>query len=361
MSLTLVRLGLDVDGAESLARARGFLERNRYALVLTDMRLPDGMGLELVREVYQIAFEVARELYQEEWRRLRPRLLTLATWVGYDTDGRSDIGWNTTFAKRLMVQLDQLGHYRTEIRACLEHARDELLLAPLLELLDARLALAIKSAEDDLRTLAEAGKQDTVWRVRLAQTARDMVRNRGSRLTHADQALDLVERALAAVRDEELALRLCVLRAELCSQGLFGAGTHVRINAIQLHNAIRKTIGMDHAPDDPTHRLTYVNAIAKLIEAAEPQTINFASVTDERATARRMFMAVVQMLKHLDGSEPIRFLIAECETSFTILTALYFARLFGVEDRIDISPLFETRNALDRGAEIIAGALAVPA
>ena len=25
-------------------------------------------------------------------------------------------------------------------------------------------------------------------------------------------------------------------------------------------------------------------------------------------------MTVTQMLKHLDGSEPIRFLIAECET-----------------------------------------------
>ncbi|MGE3742176.1 MAG: phosphoenolpyruvate carboxylase, partial [Geminicoccaceae bacterium] len=136
---------------------------------------------------------------------------------------------------------------------------------------------------------------------------------------------------------------------------------HVRINAVQLHNAIRKTIGMDHAPDDPTHRLTYVNAIAKLIEGVEPETINFASVTDERATARRMLMTVTQMLKHLDGSEPIRFLIAECDTPFTLLTALYFARLFGVADRIDISPLFETRTALERGAEIIAGALAVPA
>ena len=119
-----------------------------------------------------------------------------------------------------------------------------------------------------------------------------MVTGRSSRLTHAGQVLDLVERALAAVEDDRLAKALCILRAELLAQGLFGAGTHVRINAIQLHNAIRKTIGMDHAPDDPTHRLTYVNAIARLIETAEPQTINFASVTDERATARRMFMTV---------------------------------------------------------------------
>ena len=53
LALTLVRLGLDVDGAETLARARELLEQRRYALVLTDMRLPDGVGLDLVREVAQ--------------------------------------------------------------------------------------------------------------------------------------------------------------------------------------------------------------------------------------------------------------------------------------------------------------------
>ncbi len=53
LALTLVRLGLDVDGSESVAAARQLLERNRYALVLTDMRLPDGTGLDLVRDVAQ--------------------------------------------------------------------------------------------------------------------------------------------------------------------------------------------------------------------------------------------------------------------------------------------------------------------
>ncbi len=51
LALTLVRLGLDVDTAESLAQARDLLKRNRYALALTDMRLPDGVGLDLVRAV----------------------------------------------------------------------------------------------------------------------------------------------------------------------------------------------------------------------------------------------------------------------------------------------------------------------
>jgi two-component system response regulator PilR (NtrC family) len=52
LALTLVRLGLDVDGAESLGRARELMAARAYSLCLTDMRLPDGSGLDLVREAH---------------------------------------------------------------------------------------------------------------------------------------------------------------------------------------------------------------------------------------------------------------------------------------------------------------------
>jgi two-component system, NtrC family, response regulator PilR len=51
LEITLVKMGLDVDCAETLGEARALLAAGDYALVLTDMRLPDGLGLELVREV----------------------------------------------------------------------------------------------------------------------------------------------------------------------------------------------------------------------------------------------------------------------------------------------------------------------
>ena len=51
LEITLVRMGLDVDSAESLAVARRYLTQREYALVLTDMRLPDGLGIELVQEI----------------------------------------------------------------------------------------------------------------------------------------------------------------------------------------------------------------------------------------------------------------------------------------------------------------------
>ncbi|TFW09492.1 response regulator, partial [Oxalobacteraceae bacterium OM1] len=51
LEITLIRMGLDVDCAASLAEARALLGRADYALVLADMRLPDGLGIDLVREI----------------------------------------------------------------------------------------------------------------------------------------------------------------------------------------------------------------------------------------------------------------------------------------------------------------------
>lgn len=51
LEITLIKMGLDVDSAESLDAARRLLSRHTYSLILTDMRLPDGSGLEMVEEV----------------------------------------------------------------------------------------------------------------------------------------------------------------------------------------------------------------------------------------------------------------------------------------------------------------------
>ena len=51
--LTLGRMGLRTDTAASLSEARAQLAANHYDLCLTDMRLPDGSGIELVAEISQ--------------------------------------------------------------------------------------------------------------------------------------------------------------------------------------------------------------------------------------------------------------------------------------------------------------------
>ena len=51
LELTFLKMGLDVDSVPCLADARQCLAGKDYSLVLTDMRLPDGVGIELVREI----------------------------------------------------------------------------------------------------------------------------------------------------------------------------------------------------------------------------------------------------------------------------------------------------------------------
>ncbi len=51
LQITLISMGFDVDLAPSIGEAKRLLSQNTYALCLTDMRLPDGTGIELVEQI----------------------------------------------------------------------------------------------------------------------------------------------------------------------------------------------------------------------------------------------------------------------------------------------------------------------
>jgi two-component system response regulator PilR (NtrC family) len=58
LELTLVRMGLGVDAVGSIAEAKECLKAGRYSLCLTDMRLGDGEGLDLVRHIAGLAADL---------------------------------------------------------------------------------------------------------------------------------------------------------------------------------------------------------------------------------------------------------------------------------------------------------------
>src|SRR3954466_15913156 len=58
LELTLVRMGLDVETVGSIAEAKERLKGERFDLCLTDMRLGDGEGLDLVRHIAALAADV---------------------------------------------------------------------------------------------------------------------------------------------------------------------------------------------------------------------------------------------------------------------------------------------------------------
>ena len=268
-----------------------------------------------LQRAYGAIVRKAAELYPEDWRSLRPRLLTLASWVAYDIDGRLDILWTDSLGARITVAQRQLRHYRTYVRDISAPADSPL--GRELQALDARLGEAIECHEQDLALLPQSLENDQA----IAAFSRFLAGGSAARLRETSVLLAHLDAALAAAPDDDTAVSLVALRAEAANFGLGVSHTHFRLNATNL-------------------------------------AINFGSLLAEQTSAKRLFMLVAQILKHVDSDTPIRFLVAETEEAATLLTALYFAKLFGVEDRVDLSPLFETPAALRHGHEIIAELLA---
>ena len=369
LTRTLVQLATDHDlGGKRLDAAR---RRALLRVALEAEHRPDGdidldtehaLAQEAIDNLHAalrtatlVILEVARERYPVEWTALKPKLVTVASWVGYDLDGRSDISWSRTYGKRVDAALRQTRRYRDLLMSLL-HAHPETARtgAAVLDPIRARLDQNFEALSADalaFATLADgaSGMQS------IARGARAMAQSRGDRLTDVDALVALFDRALEATgdADPDFTLGLSALRAEAGNFGFGAAHTHVRLNATQLHNAIRRQIGLGADPDDPAHRRSYMTALNQLLDRVEPVTVSFGSVLAERSSAKRLFMMIAQMLKYVDATTPVRFLIAETETSFTLLAALYFAKLFGVADKVEITPLFETRKALERGPRVI--------
>ena len=58
LELTLAKMGLGVEAVGSIAEAKERLKAERYDLCLTDMRLGDGEGLELVRHIATLGHDL---------------------------------------------------------------------------------------------------------------------------------------------------------------------------------------------------------------------------------------------------------------------------------------------------------------
>ncbi|WP_086617078.1 phosphoenolpyruvate carboxylase [Erythrobacter tepidarius] len=286
----------------------------------------------------------ARTRWPDQWRSLRPLPLRFASWVGYDMDGRTDIGWHTSIAFRLQEKAARLARYTASLEA-LDPAHR------LLGTLKPAAAFAAARAEDfagDLST-AEA----------LAEAANRLTSHSPDNLLSLTPLIEALEGEAASAPDER-ATALLTLAAAMRADGLGMGWIHFRVNAKQLHNAVRRRLGESDEGID----LASKGAIATLrtmVETAKPLRTNFAALATESSTAIRQFIAMAQILKHIDADAPIRMLVAECEQPATVLAALYFARLFGVEEKVDISPLFETETALEHGGRFLDALLAEPA
>jgi len=293
----------------------------------------------------QSVLEVAAEVYPNDWKNLTPRLVTIASWVGFDLDGRSDITWLTSVWFRFSMAATQLNFYEVRWSLLAEMVPE----SPARDKVKAALRAMMRFYQGCLDTIpGDAGDLDGVSV--FSQKASEGL---GPEALSISQLSALVQEVAEGVDDQSLAVRLLVFRARLVAFGFGQSHIHFRLNASQLHNAIRPLVSMEKAPDEASSRRRFIGAVSSLLDNVRPHSISFDQVARERTTAKRLFMLVAQFRRYFPDDIPIRFLIAEADTPFTVLSALYYARLFGVEDSIDISPLFETEIALERGSKII--------
>jgi len=282
----------------------------------------------------------AAGIWPDRWHELRPQPFRFATWVGYDMDGRTDIKWYDSIRFRLAEKALRLARYIAALEAIDPAHR-------LLDVLRAALTYTEGRASD---FAAELSHPETLSAAANRLTADDPAKL----LTLAPLIEALEDEARGA--DNARAVALKTLAAAMRADGLGMGGIHFRVNSSQLHNAIRRRIDPDNALD-----LTSKGAMVtlrQLLDDVEPLRSNFAALAIESSTAIRQFIAMAQIVQHIDADAPLRMLIAECEQPATILAALYFARLFGVEDNVDVSPLFETEGALEHGGRFLDALLA---
>ncbi len=291
----------------------------------------------------------ARSAWPGRWSELTPSPIILATWVGYDTDGRTDISAWDTLRLRLRMKRFQLDRLHGQLAGI-----------PAAAQVTSRLAEAAAAVAQQIAACPPAATPEHV-----AAFAHALIGARDAAMTAPAELDALFPAALAAAADDAEREAIAVARAALHGHGFSLAHTHVRLNAAQLHNAVRQRLGQDDLrftdpPEDPARRRGLFTAINGALDDLRPEPVDFGAVLAEQASAARLMMTVAQIAKHIDTATPIRFLIAETETGYTLLAALWLARLFGVERQIEISPLFETADALEHGARIVEEALRSP-
>lgn len=305
-------------------------------------RLKDALGL-----FNAALIERARKRWPDRWRELLPQPMSVAGWVGYDLDGRTDIGWQQMVGLKLAEKIEQLRRYRTRLSAIEADPNA----ADVTDDLGAAGALLDGALAHSERCHAMfAAELDTVSPVAEAANALSDPDADG-RMINCRELVERLTTAIDRTVSDAVAESLMVLRAEVELIGLGTAHIHLRINAMQLQNGINQLIKLDDS-ESGAGRLQ-MSRLNRMIAEADLRTVNIRSLMLEQSTAIRQFILMAQILKHIDADTPIRFLIAECEHPFTVMTALYFARLFGIEDKIDISPLFETPAAIESGARIL--------
>ena len=275
-----------------------------------------------------------------KWKEKLPLMLGVSTWVGYDLDGRSDISWLDTFYLRLLEKKIALAYY--------------------INLLD---TLKLSEVEDVLKkfktelyfTKKEVeGFGDIKNKTKNFSKAINLFTERQNKLISSHKLSNELHKIAKKLSRNKDCISLMVIAADLKNHGFGIAEVHLRVNTSQIHNAMSFELDWDiFYKNNLISSKSLLDKLSEKLLAEKKWKINFKNLDDETAIAKRQLMIATQIFKHIDSDQPIRFLIAECEQPISVFSALYLAKKLNIHEKIDISPLFETKYGLEHGHEVI--------
>jgi phosphoenolpyruvate carboxylase len=275
-----------------------------------------------------------------EWTAFAPLPFRFASWVGYDMDGRTDIGWAQSIGFRLAEKAERLARYVASLET-IDAAH------PLLGELRPSAAYAAARAQDFAADLSDPAA--------LSVAANRLTANDPRKLLSLARTIEALE-GEAKHAEAGRAVALKTLAAAMRADGLGMGWIHFRVNAKQLHNGIRRRL-------DPEGELDLSSRSAVVYLAQGDRQGEAAALELRRAGDRGLDRdAPVPG----DGADPPphRRRRADPHAGGRVRGAGDRARrallrqAVRIADKVDVSPLFETESALEHGGRFLDALLA---
>ena len=296
-------------------------------------------------KMVQTAMKVGQKHYADDWIKVNYMPTTVATWIPFDWDGRTDVEPQDIMHRRIELQTLMLGEYQdrfSALRDMLQDSDDKSVVQNLIERIEATRQNMLEhqgffadyAQENDpesknLSELYEKFKADAQWR-----------------LTDPQDLINPINEIIKETEDTPTLKKLVHLRSDLTNDGLSYAQIHFRLNAKSLSSALGEH-GMNIDPNTKDPKQVderYFDDLSDMVDNAEVKDSNLVDVMNAQQTVVKQMGMIREFDDYIEQGSNVRFLIAETDKAITPLIALYFAKQFGIEDKISISGLCEDRD-----------------
>ena len=147
------------------------------------------------------------------------------------------------------------------------------------------------------------------------------------------------------------------MRSRLKNHGIAFAHPHFRINGKSVkaglsqhaHNGSR----IDPKTEDEAMDEVALPLVANMLKFVQVEDTNLNDLVNAEETIMKQMLFIRETKDLIDSHSSNRYLVAETHNATTLLATLYFAKLNGVDDIVDISPLFEDGPGVDNAISIM--------